>query len=96
MTLRPPATRAKAASSITTQLRRWVTLRTSWRRIRTSAAEWIFSGCTSIEPAATAASALLRCRVVGAVWGAAVHSSDGEDEFGEGLRDPMPRIDVGG
>jgi hypothetical protein len=28
--------------------------------------------------------------------GAAVHSSDGEDEFGEGLRDPMPRIDVGG
>ena len=28
--------------------------------------------------------------------GAAVHSSDGEDEFGEGVRDPMPRIDVGG
>ena len=27
--------------------------------------------------------------------GAAVHSSDGEDEFDEGLRDPMPRIDVG-
>jgi hypothetical protein len=25
-----------------------------------------------------------------------MHSSDGEDEFGEGLRDPMPRIDVGG
>ena len=39
-----------------------------------------------------------RCCVV-AWWarlGAAVHSSDGEDEFGEGLRDPMPRIDVGG
>jgi hypothetical protein len=27
--------------------------------------------------------------------GAAVHSSDGEDEFGEGVRDPMPWIDVG-
>jgi hypothetical protein len=24
-----------------------------------------------------------------------VHSPDGEDEFGEGVRDPMPRIDVG-
>jgi hypothetical protein len=39
-----------------------------------------------------------RCCVV--VWwarlGAAVYSSDGEGEFGEGLRDPMPRIDVGG
>jgi hypothetical protein len=33
------------------------------------------------------------------VWwarlGAAVHSSDGGDEFGEGLRDPMPWIDAG-
>jgi hypothetical protein len=38
---------------------------------------------------------VLRCRVVGTV-GAAVHSSDGEDEFGKGVRDPMPRIDVGG
>jgi hypothetical protein len=28
--------------------------------------------------------------------GAAVHSSDGEDEFGEGLRDPMSWFDVGG
>ena len=27
---------------------------------------------------------------------AAVHSSDGEDEFGECVRDPMPRIDVDG
>ncbi len=38
-----------------------------------------------------------RCCLV-AWWarlGAAVHRSDGEDEFGEGLRDPMPRIDVG-
>ena len=26
--------------------------------------------------------------------GAVVHSSDGEDKFGEGLRDPMPRIDI--
>lgn len=41
------------------------------------------------------AVALLRCRVVGMV-GAAVQSSDGANEFGEGLRDPMPRIDVGG
>jgi hypothetical protein len=24
-----------------------------------------------------------------------VHSSDGENEFGEGVEDPMPRIDVG-
>jgi hypothetical protein len=38
------------------------------------------------------------CCVVGwcARLFAAVHSSDGEDEFGEGLRDPMPRIDFGG
>ena len=39
-----------------------------------------------------------RCCVV-AWWarlGAAVHSSDGEDEFGEGLRDPMSWFDVGG
>jgi hypothetical protein len=28
-------------------------------------------------------------------WGVAVQSSDGAGEFGEGLRDPMPRIDVG-
>jgi hypothetical protein len=37
-----------------------------------------------------------RCCVV-AWWarlGAAVPSSDGEDEFGEGLRDPMPRVDI--
>ncbi len=39
-----------------------------------------------------------RCCVV-AWWaslGAAVPSSNGEGEFGEGVRDPMPRIDVGG
>jgi hypothetical protein len=39
-----------------------------------------------------------RCCVV-AWWarlGAAVHSSDGEDEFSEGLRDPMSWFDVGG
>jgi hypothetical protein len=38
-----------------------------------------------------------RCCVV-AWWarlGATVHSSDGEDEFGEGVRDPMPRIGAG-
>ena len=28
--------------------------------------------------------------------GAVVHSSDGEGELGEGVRDPMSRIDVGG
>lgn len=37
-----------------------------------------------------------RCCVV--VWwagsGAVVHRLDGEGEFGEGLRDPMPRIDI--
>jgi hypothetical protein len=26
--------------------------------------------------------------------GAAVLSSDGEGEFGEGFRDPMPRVDI--
>jgi hypothetical protein len=26
--------------------------------------------------------------------GTAVHSSDGEDEFGGGVRDPMPRVDI--
>ncbi len=41
-------------------------------------------------------TALLRCRVVGKVGLCGVLSSDGEDEFGEGVRDPMPRIDVGG
>ena len=27
-------------------------------------------------------------------FGAAVRSSDGEGEFGEGLRDPMPQVDI--
>jgi hypothetical protein len=40
--------------------------------------------------------ALLRCRVVGTVGAFAVLSLDGEGKFGEGVRDPMPRIDVGG
>lgn len=44
---------------------------------------------------ASTETALLRCCVV-AMVGAAVQSSDGANEFGEGLRDPMPRIDVGG
>ena len=38
-----------------------------------------------------------RCRII-AWWarsGAVVRSSDGENEFGEGVEDPMPRIDVG-
>lgn len=30
----------------------------------------------------------------GARFGAVVLSSDGEDEFGEGVRDPMPRVGI--
>ncbi len=37
-----------------------------------------------------------RCCVVAwwARFGAVVLSSDGEDEFGEGVRDPMPRVGI--
>jgi hypothetical protein len=41
------------------------------------------------------AAALLHCRGVSRGWGAAVLGSDSGGEFGEDLRDPVPRIDVG-